>query len=227
MTQVAVLDLLQPIRQLCRGAPRATLVDAYVRAARRFCNQSRWLLSTINGSTTAPVAGVGTYIYTLGTDANHEICGIAAIEIQGTSDRRWPLTSKGSSSWNKNHDFQTPESYQFVPGNLFAVYPTPDQAYPLTVTLVLQPKRGVVGIDDSLLVNWEDDLINGALGYLFKIKGMPWYDLGESTIHNSLFESAIHRAKSDVGASFNAGALPASNHIGPRAASQRTRKLVI
>ena len=63
MTQILVTTLLNEVSQICRNAPTITLVTAYIRAARMFCNHTRWLTATINGSTIAPV----TTNYTTGT----------------------------------------------------------------------------------------------------------------------------------------------------------------
>ena len=63
MAQVQVSTLLAPIAQITRGCPTTTMVDAYIRAVRRFCNRSRWFKSTLLGATTAPT----TSDYTTGT----------------------------------------------------------------------------------------------------------------------------------------------------------------
>jgi hypothetical protein len=63
MTQVAVIDIIGPVAQFCPNCPTTTLVQAYIDAARKFCNASRWLKTTIPGSTTAPI----TTPYTTGT----------------------------------------------------------------------------------------------------------------------------------------------------------------
>lgn len=55
MAQVQVVDVIAPVAQLCPSCPTTTLVQAYIDAAREFCNTSRWLKATIAGQTTAPV----------------------------------------------------------------------------------------------------------------------------------------------------------------------------
>jgi hypothetical protein len=55
MAQVAVIDIIGPVAQFCQNCPTTTLVQAYVDAARKLCHKSKWLRTTIAGSTTAPV----------------------------------------------------------------------------------------------------------------------------------------------------------------------------
>lgn len=223
MGMVQIFDLLPPVRQVCRGCPTSTLINAYVRGARRLCGESRWLRSTLLGSTVAPVSGVGTAVYNLGSDTYNDVKGIDAIAIVGHSN---PLTPKASNEWNDHDSFDKPEFYEFMPGQQIGLHPTPDQVYQLTITLVLQPKRGSNAIDETLLVSWEEALIDGALSTLHAIKGTPWYDEAKAAQKMLMFNSAIARARSDVGANYNAGALPTSR-IGPRSSSQRTRSMVI
>ena len=63
MTQVAVIDVIGPVAQFCPSCPTTVLVQAYVDAARKFCNHTRWLKTLIPGLTTAPI----TSPYSTGT----------------------------------------------------------------------------------------------------------------------------------------------------------------
>jgi hypothetical protein len=296
MTQVAVIDIIGPVAQFCPSCPTTTLVQAYIDAARKLCNKSRWLKATIPGSTTAPVVtpyttgtvtvtngsatvtGAGTAwlanvtnpdtftgpngvvytvlsvasdtsltlavvyggatlagqaysigrsrtypLYSLGSDTYNEILGIEAIAITATATDIHPLTPRVSSEWDSNDARDTPELYEYVPHGQFAVHPTPDAAYALTVSVILQPKRGSNSLDDTLLVSWDYALQDGALAYLLKLPGMPWIDKTEATVREGRFQDAIHQAASDAQASYNAGALGSSIN-GVRGSMMRTKQ---
>jgi len=299
MTQVAVIDIISSVAQFCPSCPTTTLVKAYIDAARKFCNKSRWLKATIPGSTMAPVVtpytagtatvtnasatvlGIGTAwlanvvagdtftgpnsvvytvlsvtddthlvlsvvyggatlaaqaysigrnrvypLYSLGSDTYNEIIGIEAISITASSVDTHPLTPGVSSEWDSNDARDTPDRYQYVPHGQFAVHPTPDAAYPLTASVILQPKRGSNSLDDSLLLNWDYTLEDGALGYLLKLPGVPWVDKTEAVIREGRFQAEIRSAASDAQAGYNAGALP-SGIVGVRSPVMRTKQLSI
>jgi len=296
MTQVAVIDLIAPVAQFCPSCPTTTLVQAYIDAARKFCNKSRWFKATIPGATTAPIIspyttgtatvtnasaailGIGTAwlsnvaagdtftgpnavtytvlsvtddthltlsvvyggptlagqtysigrnrsypLYSLGSDTYNEIIGIEAISIAAAANDTHPLNPSVSSDWDANDLRDTPNRYQYVPHGQFAVHPTPDASYALTVSVILQPRRGSNSLDDSLLINWDYVFQDGALGYLLKLPGNPWIDKTEAALREARFQAAINSATSDAHAGYNAGALP-SGAVGPRSFMVRTKK---
>jgi hypothetical protein len=66
-------DLVVEVRAICRQAPTAALIRAYVRAARRFCLESRWLQVSIAGATIAPTYTTGTVTV---TNADATVLGV-------------------------------------------------------------------------------------------------------------------------------------------------------
>lgn len=66
MSYIQITDLAQDVLQVCRQCPISTFQNAYIRAARQFCADSRWLRSTLLGSTTAPFSySTGTVAVTI------------------------------------------------------------------------------------------------------------------------------------------------------------------
>lgn len=226
MAQVQVADVIAPVAQLCKNCPLPTLTLAYIDAARELCNKSRWFTATVNGATIAPVAGVGTSLYSLGSDANNEIFGISAIDLTRSDLTVHPITPKLSSDFNLNDDFGEPCWYQYIPHGEFVLHRVPDAAYPLSIGIVMQPKIGSNSVSDTLLVNWKKSLERGALAYLLDMKDEAWYNPTRANKEMVLFNADVAAATSDAQAGNNAGAL-ATNRIGPRAATVRTKKLVI
>lgn len=220
MAQVQVIDVIARVAQIVKNCPVTTLVDAYIEAAREFCEKSKWLTATIPGATIADTAE-----YSLGSDTYHEICGITAIDITVDSRIR-PMTARKSSDWDQNDDNDDPRLYQYVPEGQFVVHPTPDQVYTLSIGVVMQPKMGSNSVIDVLLVKWKRSLERGALAYLLDMKAEPWYDPGRANRELLLFRADINHAHMNAQSGYNSGAL-SSGIIGPRSAMVRSKILVI
>ena len=128
MNYVDVFNHLQPVAQIARGCPTPTLRQAYVDAMRQWCSETQWLRIAIAGATTADTAQ-----YSLGSDTYVEILAVAA--MSGTHDsQQWPLVKGDPSGWNANAGTDRPRFYTYVPEGQFALFPTPDDTYNLTVT---------------------------------------------------------------------------------------------
>lgn len=220
MAQIAITRLLPPIAAIVRQAPTTTLVRAYARAAREFCNLSRWYRKQVLGATVA-----GTTSYNLGSDTYEEIFGIRGMSYDDGS--RWVPVSEGNTAAQDSSASQgTPELYQYLPHAQFLLWPPPADAYDLNVTAVVQPKLDVDSIDDSLLTNWADALEAGALYRLLRIKDQPWTDEAESGVQYQLFMRGVYAAQSDVASGFNAGAALTSAHGQPHNRLKQQRQAI-
>jgi hypothetical protein len=220
MAQIQVLDIMSEVAQICRGCPNTTLIQAYVSAARMFCNRSRWLRATISGATIVDQKG-----YSLGSDTYAEIIGISSIEIVETVDDTHPLTERDSSKWDKNDEHDVPEFYQYVPEGQFALHPLPDAIYTLAVGVILQPKSGVNSVDETLVTSWDFTLQAGALAYLLKLPGLPWTDKAEAKVQQAAFDADCFAAHS-AQRGYNAGA-KSTDHLGGGTAQLFTGKQAI
>lgn len=220
MTQIAIINLVAPVAQMVRNCPTTTLVQAYIDAVRQFCSKTRWLRTTIPGVTVA-----GTTIYSLGSDTYHEIIGIKAMSIAVDADNTEALTPS-SIGFDPNLDSAAPEFYHYLPHGNFELSPPPDAAYDLTISGIIQPKRGQNSIDDTLPLKWEYVFRDGALAQLLEIPGMPWTNLQMAAQKRALFIDGINQGKSDEGAGYNAGAATTARSGGGNA-NLRTRIQVI
>lgn len=204
MPNVAVLDVIADVAQLVRRAPNTTLIGAYVRAARKFCRESRWLRSSLTGQSVADQR-----VYDLGSDNTLEIVGLraaSAARLTGNT-KSWPLTVSDPTTWNPNKRPAMPQAYAYLPEAQIALDPIPDAAYALALTLVLQPRAGAVELPDQLLVKWDQALQDGALAYLFGIPGQPWTDPARAMVHDRAFRAAIGNAKADEQRAYNQGSV--------------------
>lgn len=221
MTQVLVRDIIGPVWQKCSSAPLPMVVQAYIDAARQFCNRSRWLRATIAGATI-----VDQRLYALGSDPYNEILGLSAIDITEATDDIHGLIQRNSSEWDTTEANDVPVYYQYVPEGSFAVHPKANQVYTLSVGVVLQPKAGSNSIDDTLQVSWSYALQQGALGYLLGMANKPWTDKPEAGINLTRFHTAMASAARSAEAGYNPGAI-GTDAIGPRSSGVRTRMLAI
>lgn len=199
MSFVHVLDRIADVAQQCRGAPNSTLIGAYVRAARKFCRETRWYRATVTGQTEA-----GTRSYSLGSDTYLEILGLRAVSAD-QDGQTWALAPADTTAWNPNRGQGRPAAFSYIPEGQVALDPIPDDVYGLTCTLVLQPKEGATQVPDSLLVKWDQALQDGALAYLLDLHGMPWTDKAAAELKRRAFQSAINNARADEQREFNTG----------------------
>lgn len=202
-TTVPVMDVIADVAQIARQAPNATLIGAYIRAARKFCRESRWLRASLTGACEA-----GTRTYSLGSDTYLEVLGVRAVsaaKLDGT--KPWPLGVSITPTWPLDGQRDKPRRYAYVPEAQLALDPIPDAAYPLTITLVLQPKKGANQIPESLLVKWDQVLQDGALSYLLDIPGQAWSDPMQAERRRRSFQAGISNARADEQREFNAGTL--------------------
>lgn len=202
MANVPVLNVIADVAQLVRQAPNPTVIGAYVRAARKFCRESRWLRVELVGQTEAD-----TRVYSLGSDPYLEVLGLRAASAARTSGntQRWPLRVSTTDAWDPNAGPGKPQRYAYVPEAQIAIDPVPDGVYDLTLTLVAQPKAGVNELPEELLVKWDQVLQAGALAYLFAIPGQAWTDLAESKRQEAVLQSGINNARADEQREFNVG----------------------
>lgn len=200
MANVEVMSVIADVAQLVRGAPNGTLIGAYIRAARKFCRESRWYRATLPGQTEA-----GTRTYNLGSDPYLEILGLKAASASLDGGKVWPLGVSPTTGWDANGIQGRPRRYAYVPEGQVALDPIPDDVYDLTLTLVLQPRAGATVVPEELLVKWDQVLQAGALSYLLDIDQQAWTDPMRAEKYRREFQAGINNARADEQREFNAG----------------------
>jgi len=200
-------DQLVNIAQICRKAPTATLRRAFVRALREWCQQTQWLLITLQGATVA-----NQQQYTLGDDPQLDIIGIKAIQATMTGStgiQTWPLVTSDSTTWDPNMPPGLPTKYCYIPEAQFALQPIPNAVYGLTLTAILQPKEDAVNIPQAPLLKYSNEIEAGALAYLLAVPGQPWSNPTESARREREFRAGISNGKADAQRAFNVGPMRA------------------
>ncbi len=202
MAQVQVLERMRDVQQYVRRAPNGTLISAYIRAARKFCRETRWFRSTLVGQTVAD-----TRLYSLGSDTYMEVVGLRAVSAQQLdgSGQPWQLATSDPAGWYPGFRPSQPQRYAYIPEGQIAIDPLPDKAYTITMTLQLQPKAGVTSLPEGLLVKWDQALQDGALMYLLNIPDQPWTNPQQAELHRRAFQAAINNARADEQRAYNTG----------------------
>lgn len=197
MANVQVIDYLAPVAQNFLGATDETLIAAYVRAARKFCRESRWFRSTLQAQT-AP----NEPLYSLGSDQLLEVLGLKAASCT-VNGQTYALGVGDTTGWNPNARADKPRRYAYVPEGQVAFYPTPDAAYDVTLTLVLQPKVGVVELPEELLVKYDQVIEAGAMAFLYGLRDFA--DPVQAQINARMFQAGIGNARADEQREYNSG----------------------
>lgn len=205
-----IIELLPPIGQIVRRCPTQTLIDAYSRASRDFCGQSRWYRENFTVTTTPNDAG--PYELIPGSGLPLEVIGVRQIIATapiGTPLSTWRVTPLDITLWNPLLLPAPPKWYAYLPEGAIQFYQTPDQAYSMAVTAALQPTLGATEIPDVLLLKWERVLQAGALANLLAIPGQGWSNPVEAARYQKVFQAGISNAKADEARGYNQGSMRA------------------
>jgi hypothetical protein len=87
--------------------------------------------------------------------------------------------------------------YTYTKPDLLMIYPAADAdgASCIKVELTVQMGQDTCFVDRVLYANHAEDLANGALARLLRMKGASWYDLSLAGVHVKAFRQAYSRAK--------------------------------
>lgn len=195
---IPVIDLTRDVQQRIMQAPRATIANAYVRAARQFCGETRWYRMNLAGMLTE-----GQSLYSLGADPFLEVIAVPLVSMQvnptGTQSQNWiPLWAMPSQGFSPNLQPNSPMWFSYVPEGQVAFWPIPNAAYAVNMTLALQPRDAVDALPEELLPKWRLAFEAGALEYLYSLTGERWANAKLSEQNRAIFRSYINNARADV-----------------------------
>lgn len=206
MALTSVDTLIGPVAQQAMGAPIPSLIEAYVQAARILCIRSGWLTEEIPITT---VADDKDYTLAASDPTNTEIIGVRMVEVDLGDGRDNPfLDRRAKRRWLSADAPNEPEFYDFEPDSTLLIHPAPDDAYDLTVTLILRPKLGVQSIDTLLVTRWDEAMRVGALAQLQDIPEQPWTSHQRANDNRMRFERYCHQAASAAAKRFQRGVRP-------------------
>lgn len=200
--------LLPEVLPEVHGAPRALVVNAIRKAARRFCERSTYwvadhaLITTVtdeNGNAgeydlTLPA---GTEMVTVRQPAFHKAEPI----YQKTE--RW-LYESFDPKWRDKTGTQADWFLMLAPTTLRLVpYPVTAQTDALRVTMILKPSGASTGMDTAVYDEWYEVLAAGALSALQKMHDTRWTNLKQAEINRQLFNNGIDEAHAKITAGYN------------------------
>jgi hypothetical protein len=206
-----IVTLLQNVAQVVRRAPEPTLVHAYLRAARKFCLESRWLRRTVVIGIDAGADSLALAFDDTGDTALLEIIGVRKIDAYTAAavETTWPLTPAAPTDWRPNQGAAQPRRYAYQPEGDIVLPSITDAAYELRIVLQAQPQLGVEELPDDLLRRWDRALDDGALAYLLGLGGQAWTNPVAARQHAIAFQAAINNARADEQRSYNTGTVMA------------------
>jgi len=207
-----ILSLMQEVQQVVRRCPEPTLVAAYVRAARQFCRETRWLRRNLEITTEQ---GVDQYdlALTSGDDAQLEVIGVRAAICQSlsTPEKTWPMNPGDPTMWNPAIQQGYPIEFAYIPEGTVSVWNVPDEPYLMTYTVVCQPKLEYSGypmsyLPDDLVRKWDRVFSAGALQYLLTLPAQPWSNpVLAAQMYAPQFRAGINDARNDEQRAYNGG----------------------
>ena len=183
-------------------APIPMVQDAIRRAARRFCNESCWVKRTIgNPNTTTPllVCTPDVNFLQLVDGSDEEIVMIKDVQIFSITAQRWlPMNPVQPDSIDPNMTPTLPRQWAFIPYTAIQFDNTPDMAYPIQATVIIQPNNETVNLPDECLRKYDRVIANGALEILMNLPEQPFTDKAMAALLGRSFNSGIGNGKVDA-----------------------------
>jgi hypothetical protein len=213
MSAISIIDLVPEVGQIVRRCPTLTLTRAYLRAARNFCAQTRWLradATLVGGPNT--IANVAIYDLQI-TDPALEIVGVRDVKGAqvGLPLNSWiirPLDKTLFSPWVGPG---SPTKYAYIPDAKITFFPTPEKAYAVNIVVAVQPVFPSPALIPSatlpseLITKWKEVIEAGALEYLFGIPEQKWSNANSAVVAGKAFRAGINNAKGDEQRGYNQG----------------------
>jgi len=201
----AVVDLVRDVKQVMQQCPALSIQRAYVRAARMFCLESRWLRRVIT-ATLVP----NTQYYSLGSDTLLEIIALGPVQfttppVPGRGQNVISINSADPGTFDPNQSPGAPCWYAYIPEAQIGFNPTPNLAYPVSITLIVQPRDGVAQIPDELVVKWRYAFEEGCKWFLYEIPGEPWSEPGKAQLCRQNYRGWVNEARAEVNRGYQQG----------------------
>ena len=168
----AVASLVGDLAARVRQAPTITIQLAYMRAARDFCLHSMWLRRSIPSAAVT----IGQPLYNFGADATLEVLQVPAAAIQQQNTTWIDIYPADQSTFDPNQKNDIPQWFSYVPENMLVLYPTPNYAYNLRVSLICQTAINATTVPNDLISKFNLYLEEGAMSYLYLMDKEPWYN---------------------------------------------------
>lgn len=190
-----VRDLFGEIKREVRNATDYRMQYALSRACQIFCQKS-WFLRRQFSFVCVGLPSPQTY-YPVTPPENESIIAIKHAQLTQVTPGNSVVSLRFvyPTLVNPNIGPEQPTGIAFIPYKQVALFPAPDQAYPVLLEIITQNVLNSPYIPDEIGVEWAQAMGYGALEWLYKQKGNPWYDPALSKENQMLFYQQINAAK--------------------------------
>lgn len=90
-----------------------------------------------------------------------------------------------------------PETYRQISPEVFALWPTPNGEYEITMELTLAPARASTSFPAWIAERYHNAIVAGAKSRLMLMAGNPWANVQTALFYRSMFETEVATAHSD------------------------------
>ena len=203
----AITSLVPDVRAVIPDIPSFVAQRQLLRAARTFCQDTRaWRVNF----PLSVVGSVPTVSLAAQLPDNTELVDIISIKNVGGGE---PLTATTYSRLDLNKNtWQSEEQrdakyYVLEENNLLRLVPSPAEtvAALYNIRVAVKPLRTATEIGDVLANKFDEDLINGALSFLFLVTRKPWPDLQLGLNDKAQFLNSIPGARAAAADEFQVG----------------------
>lgn len=175
-----------------------TLIEGQIRAAAiEFCEKTGIYQAELDAVTTVG----GTYEYELEPPTGTSVHKImwATYDGKDLEPISTSLLEQRVPDWRNSSHYGDPE-YFVKQGTNFWLVPVPSATLPQSTILRVQlkPTHRSNSCDDSVMGDYRDAIVNGALYRLLRMPGREWTDYSGAQIYGSLFAEGLVRAEREA-----------------------------
>lgn len=189
--------LLPEILPMVPGCPDTLIENTVRQAAIEFCEKTGIYQMELDPVTTVG----GVYEYDLEPPSGTSVHKIMWVTHDGKDLE--PITTtlleQRKPDWRNSDHYGCPE-YFVKQGVSFWLAPVPAATMPMSTTLRVQlkPTHRSTACDDSVMSDYRDSIVNGALYRLLRIPGRDWTDYSGAQIYGTLFAEGLVRAEREA-----------------------------
>lgn len=189
LTELAGVSSLQAEAQI-----RASVID--------FCRRSKVWSFTDDATAAVP----RTSDYDLVPPSGTALVEIKAIHLDGTA------LEPASGDPDNTLDIGTPREYRQPSPDSYSLYPAPDSAYSVVVTMTLAPSRASTTFPAWIAEKYHDAIVAGAKSRLMAMPGQLWTNLQSAIFYRSMADAGVADAQSESSKGFTRATVRTTPH---------------
>jgi hypothetical protein len=177
--------------------------EAHIRAAViDFCRRSKVWNVEDDATTATPL---GRY-YDIVTPSGTALVEIKSIVLDGE-----PLEPSNDDSENAL-DIGTPKTFKQPSPEIYSLWPTPDSAYSVIVTMTLAPSRASTTFPSWIAEKYHDAIVAGAKSRLMAMPGQLWTNVQQAMFYRSICDTGVAEAQAEASKGFTRATVRTTPH---------------